>query len=136
MAPGHGRAGGAYLRAQSLPDTHEKIFVLIHLAKSYERLGAIAPAFHRASLLNAHHALHTAIGLSRVLGDGRSLSLGLGNWAGLYQSEHRYEEALFITRQALNAAQSANAPDAEYRWHWRAGQILWAQGHSRQALVA
>ena len=49
--------------------------------------------------------------LAPVASFRRSLSLALGNWAGLYQSEHRYEEALFITRQALNAAQNANAPD-------------------------
>jgi len=123
-------------RAQTLSNTHEKIFVLINIAKSYEQLAGLAPAEGEKSLLKAHVILSGAVDLAQEIADIRALSFALGNLGGLYQSKYRYEEALYLIRAALRAAESLEAPELIYRWRWKEGQILWAQGRTEPAIAS
>jgi CHAT domain-containing protein len=75
-----------------------------------------------------------ATSLARKTRDVRSLSYALGNLGVLYQNESRYEEALFLIRGALRASEEVEAPELMYRWRWREGQILWAQGRTGPAI--
>jgi tetratricopeptide (TPR) repeat protein len=120
--------------ARLLAVTRDKAYVLIHVAKSFERLAAVFPEQKEKSLLAANGALRGALELAQEIGDQRSLSYALGNLGALYQSENRVEEALYLTRQALRAAEGADAPESIYRWHWQAGQLLWAQGKASEAI--
>lgn len=120
--------------AQILPLGHDKIAVLIHTAKTAERLSEVAPATKRAAFAAAYAGLRDAVQLSRELEDTRSLSYALGNLGRLYQRERRFAEALYLTRLAEQAAEEAGAPEALYRWHWQAGQVLWAQGEVEATL--
>ncbi len=123
-------------RAHSLPNTHAKVFVLIHLAKSQERLASTSAAHRRSSLLGAHASLVSADDISEQIDDQRALSYALGNLGALYHGERRNDEALHLTRKALSAAEAAEAPESIYRWHWQEGKILWAQGEPNAALRA
>jgi filamentous hemagglutinin family protein len=114
-----------------------KASALIHLGHSRARLAEFAGAELRpASLLRAHALLQEAASIGRALEDPRLRSYALGNLGLLYRSEHRTEEALALTREALRAAERASAPDALYRWHWQEGQLLWAQGKADPAVRA
>jgi filamentous hemagglutinin family protein len=133
-----GRAKQLLARAsaavQPLGATHETIYIRIHLARSQARLAEASPEDRAASLRAAHAALLAAIELAQELGEPRPLSYALGNLGTLYQSEHRTHEALYLTRQALRAAEAAEAPESLYRWHWQEGQLLWEQGRAREAI--
>lgn len=121
---------------QTLPAGYAKIAVLIHLAKSAERIGAAVPSVKRQSLVAAYTDLREAAMLSREANDLRNVSYALGNLGRLYQTEQRHNEALYLTHLAEQAAEQAHAPDALYRWHWQTGQLLWAQGEWDAALQA
>ena len=121
---------------QTLPSGHAKIDVLIHLAKSAERIAAMVPSAKRQSLVAAYSDLREAAMLSREANDLRNLSYALGNLGHLYQAEQRHSEALYLTHLAQQAAEQVQAPDALYRWHWQTGQLLWAQGEWEAALQA
>ena len=120
--------------AYALTPGHDKIAVLIHVAKTAERLSVAAPASERAALAAAYTVLREAAQLSREIGDARHLSYALGNLGRLYQREQRLAEALYLTRLAEQAAEDAGAPEALFRWHWQAGQVLWAQDEAEAAL--
>lgn len=120
----------------TLPETHQKAAIGIHLAKSYERLAALPSAKREAQLLEAHAALVGAGEAANEIGAELLLSYALGNLAALYQAENRYEEALFLTRQAIRAAEQAGVPESLYRWYWREGQLLWSLGQAAEAVAS
>jgi filamentous hemagglutinin family protein len=126
----------AHARASALPDDHQKITILIHVARSYQGLATAAPEHLETSLLAAHRALSAALELARSTSDQRALSYALGNLGGLYQSENRLDEALYLTRLAARAAEEADAPESLYRWHWQAGRLLWAKARPSAAIAA
>ena len=78
----------------------------------------------------------TGVSHSQRLGDHRLRGFALGNLGALYESEHRYGEALLLTRRAIRAATQAESTESLYRWHWQAGRILWAQGEATAAIAA
>jgi CHAT domain-containing protein len=138
-----GRAASALEFAQrarelsrKLENTSQKVALLIHLARSFRRLAHLTGEFRTRSLLAAHASLGDAIELGRAMQDHRALSYAFGNLGALYQSEHRLDEALYLTRRALAHAERADAPESIYRWHWQAGRILWAQGQTGPAIAS
>ena len=126
----------AVARAQQLPNTNDKVYVLIHLAKTWERLAMASPEQRTSNLINAHAALQTATSLARKMENDRALSYAMGNMGALYRIENRTTEALYLTRQALQAAERADAPESLYRWHWQEGKLLWDQGRVSAAINA
>ena len=109
-------------------------YVWIHLARTHAVLAAHDASMRAEHLLAAHRLL--SLVLADDVTDDRARSYALGNLAELYTSEHRVEEALYLTRQALREATRAGAPEAIYRWHWREGQALWSQGRANDAIRA
>jgi CHAT domain-containing protein len=111
-------------RIDSLEASQQKVYVLIHLGKSYEHLARVSPGQRRAGLLRAHARLAAAIELGGSLGDDRARSYA------------RFVEARYLTRQAIAAAEAANAPESQYRWYWQEGRILWGEGRAAEAVEA
>ncbi|MEM9770990.1 MAG: CHAT domain-containing protein [Cyanobacteria bacterium P01_D01_bin.73] len=68
------------------------------------------------------------------LQDLRSQSLVLGTLGELYDRAGQTEEAQTLWRRSLKLANSANAPEAAYQWHWRLGKNLAAAGDRGEAL--
>ncbi|MEM1426987.1 MAG: tetratricopeptide repeat protein, partial [Cyanobacteria bacterium P01_H01_bin.130] len=62
------------------------------------------------------------------LGDLRSQSQVLGTLGEIYGRAGRAVEAQALWRQSLQLANSANAPEAAYRWHWLLGKSLAKSG--------
>ena len=117
-----------------LPEGYDRTEVRIHIGRSYQRLAEITPEKRGQYLLAAYDVFNAAVTAVRKTDDSRSLSYALGNLGTLYQSENRDEEALYLTREALRKAESADAPELLYRWRWQEGQILWARGQTSPAI--
>lgn len=73
---------------------------------------------------------------AQAANDDRALSFALGNLAALYEEAERGDEALYLTRRALRAAERADAPDALYRASWREGRLLRAGGRREEAVAS
>jgi CHAT domain-containing protein len=121
---------------QSLEPGYETALVLIHRAGSHQRLASESAEHREASLLQAHADLNAATELSGALNASRLRSYALGNLGALYESEGRADEALYLTRLALAEAETADAAEVLYRWHWQEGRLLWQQGRAQRAIEA
>jgi filamentous hemagglutinin family protein len=113
-----------------------EIELWIHLGVTHKNLAQLEPGRREPLLLRANLWLERAAQHALANGDFGAAAQALGNRGGLYESEHRTEEALELTRQALAAAERTGRPDALYRWHSQLGRLLWAQGRASDALDA
>lgn len=115
-----------------LPSSHDKAYALISLARLYDESESAAPKTERK--MKAFNALEEARRTAESLGDSRSLSYALGYQARLYQHAGSIDEALDLTRWALQVAQRVAAPEIAYRWQWQTGRLLAAQGDRDAAI--
>ncbi len=81
-------------------------------------------------------ALAAAGELAARTKDPRTGSYAAGYLGEIHESQGELDAALALTRRALFIAQSANAPESLYLWHWQAGRILRAQGAAPEARVS
>ncbi len=125
-------AGRAVRAAQALPDSHDKAYRLIALAQ----LATASPNPRRDAMLgDAYQWLAQAAAMGERIGDARALSHASGELGKLYEEAGRDEEALSLTQRAVLAAQQANAPEALYRWQWRAARLQAKLGRGDAALA-
>ena len=122
----------AVRQTQTLPASHDQAHHLLAIGQLRRTLpGALA--LHRAQ---AAQQFAAAAAIARQVNDQRSLSYALGYQAQLQQDEGRSAEALAWYRQAVFAAQQADAPELLYRWQWPIGRLLKAQGDHDGAILA
>ncbi len=121
---------------QSLPDNDNKIYALIHLARSYQYLKTSTFTSNNSGLKKAYKRLQQAKQLAVQLKNKRAYSFVMGNLALLYQLENLIPEALFLAQQASHAAEQANAAESTFRWYGLQGQLLWRQGNRDQAIAS
>ncbi|MDX1433393.1 MAG: CHAT domain-containing protein [Gammaproteobacteria bacterium] len=122
----------AFAGVRALPPSHDRAYGLISLARL-----AVEPEdapLDRARALEAYAALNEASTTADAIGDARSLSYALGYQGRLYERAQRPDEALELTRQALQAAQRVAAPEIVYRWQWQTGRLLAAGGDREGAI--
>src|SRR5262249_34034110 len=105
---------------------------LLFIGRVYHRLAATDAAL----VLRAAEVFQKAADLAQTLQDPRALSYAWGYLGRLYEEEHRYQEALNLTRRAVLAAQQVYVPESLALWHWQSGRVLWALGDSPAALDA
>jgi CHAT domain-containing protein/Tfp pilus assembly protein PilF len=129
-------ADEALARIQSLPQSHDKVFGLMSLALAYDDLRSHFPDMSDFLLKLANKTFTEAYAAAEAIGDVRGQSYALGYRGKLYEGEHRYEDALQLTRRAVFAAQQANAPESLYRWQWQTGRLLKALGKIDEAIAA
>lgn len=120
----------------NLPTSFDKAHGLINIGLAYADLRASMESMKDALLLRAAAALNEAAAVAKNLGDGRTRSYALGHLGHLYETQHRLEEALSLSRQATFAAQSVNAPESLYRWLWQTARILASLGKLDDAIAA
>lgn len=116
--------------------SHDQAFALINLGLTYHELRPSLSDSAEPLLLRAAAVLREAATVAEGLGNERILSYAVGHLGHLYETEHRYEEALSLTRRAVFAAQSADAPESLYRWQWQTGRLLAALGKLDEALTS
>src|SRR5262245_10304699 len=116
--------------------SHDKAMNLIQVGLGYQRLRASMPAMDASLLLRAAGVLLEATTVADQIGDARTRSYADGYLGHLYETEHRYDEALQLTRRAVFSAQSANAPESLFRWQWQLGRLLAATGKLDEAIAS
>jgi CHAT domain-containing protein len=120
---------------QSSP-SRETAFLLVSVGVGYRDLRAAGPDPGSELLLRAARALTKADEVADRLGDRRTASYAKGYLGGLYEDGRRYDEALQLTREAIFAAQQAQAPEALYRWQWQVARLHRKMGAVDEALAA
>lgn len=119
-----------------LPPSHDKAHALVRVGHLYARLRAQQPDIQSPLLLRAAGALQESATVAESLGDARTLSYALGYLGHLYETDHRLDDAIHLTRQARFAAQSIDAPESLYRWEWQLGRELGLAGQLDEAIDA
>ncbi|CUS37113.1 conserved exported hypothetical protein [Candidatus Nitrospira nitrosa] len=118
------------------PPSRQTALGLIGVAVTYQRLLPHLPKEHDALLLRTAGALQESSTIAERLGDKRTLSYALGYLGQLYETSFRLDEALQLTRRAVFAAQSVDAPESLYRWQWQLGRQLATIGQLDQAIAS
>jgi len=116
--------------------SHDLAMNLIQVGLGYQQLRASMPTMNAPLLLRAAGVLLKAATIAEQVGDTRMRSYAEGYLGQLYETEHRYDEALQLTRRAVFSAQSANAPESLYRWQWQLGRLLVATGKLDEAITS
>ena len=75
--------------------------------------------------------------LAILLDNATAKAYSYGYLGHCYEQNHRYRDALQLTRQALFfAGQTQESLLLSYLWQWQLGRIFKAQGHQQKAIVA
>ncbi|MBH0200576.1 MAG: CHAT domain-containing protein [Nitrospira sp.] len=127
---------GALDVLRDLPASRPKALGLIGIAVAYQRLLPLLPQEHDPLVLRTAGVLQEAITIAEHQGDKRTLSYALGYQGYLYETEYRLDDALQLTRRALFAAQSVDAPESLYRWQWQLGRQLAVTGQVDAAITS
>ena len=121
---------------KDLDPSHDKATNLIHVGLGYQQLLPAMPDMKAPLLLRAAGVFVEAATVAEKIGDTRTRSYADGYLGHLYETEHRYDEALHLTRRAVFSAQAANAPESLYRWQWQLGRLLAATGKLDEAITS
>ncbi|MEO1429963.1 MAG: CHAT domain-containing protein [Cyanobacteria bacterium J06633_8] len=118
-----------------LPPSRSSIYALVNFAKSLSKL--IESPVATASLnQDSAKILALAIKQAQTLQDLRAQAYALTELGYLYEQTNQLNEALNLSRKALEIAQNANASDITYQAAWQVGRILKAQGRNQEAISA
>ncbi|MBD1936861.1 CHAT domain-containing protein [Microcoleus sp. FACHB-68] len=115
-----------------LPPSRPTIYAQINLARSLIKMGNATAEETR----NAAEILANAVQQAQNLEDKRAEAYALGNLGRVYEENRQWEEGKKLTEKALLLAQSINASDITYQWHWQLGRILKEQGNREDAITA
>jgi CHAT domain-containing protein len=126
----------AFDEISRFPPSFDKAHGLVNIGLAYADLRPLMEAMSDRLLLRAAVALNDAAAVAKSIGDARTQSYALGHLGHLYETEHRYGEALSLSRQAVFTAQSANAPESLYRWQWQMGRVLASSNKLDEAIAA
>ncbi|HWN08485.1 MAG TPA: CHAT domain-containing protein, partial [Pyrinomonadaceae bacterium] len=121
---------------RALEPSHDKAAGLVNIGLAYFDLRSNLPDVKDSLLLLAHQPLGEAGTTAESIGDRRTASYAWGHLGRLYEEEHRYQEALQLTRRATFAAQHVNAPESLYRWEWQTARLLRKIGSIDDAIGA
>lgn len=80
--------------------------------------------------------LAQAVEIAKSLKDQRSESYAIGTLGELYEQSGQLSDAKGLTQQALVKAESIDAQDIAYQWHWQMGRILQKQSNIPAATAA
>ena len=119
---------------KNLPPSRQKSLGLIGIALAYQRLIPALPGERDPLMVLTAGGLQEAATIAEEQDDRRALSYALGYLGYLYETESRLDEAMQLTRKALFAAQSVDAPESLYRWQWQLGRQLAATGQLDAAI--
>ena len=123
-------------QVKNLEDSYFKAYGLINIGIAYRDLRRHLPESNKRLLVLASEAFNEAIVVAENIGDPRTASFALGYLGNLYEDQHRYQEALQLTRKAVFSAQRINAHESLYRWHWQTGRLLKSLGKIDDAISA
>ena len=112
----------------NLPPSQTNIYARINLVQSLLKLNTKPETIAQISA--------TAVQQAKNLADKRAESFALGTLGSVYEQTKQFSNAQKLTQQALTIAQTINAPDISYRWHWQLGRLLGKQGKIQNAITS
>ncbi|MEA5506965.1 CHAT domain-containing protein [Halotia wernerae UHCC 0503] len=115
----------------NLPLSQVAVYARIHFAQSLMKQQSV-----NDSKASAAKMLATTVKLAQTLSDKRAESYAIGTLGKLYEYDKQWLNAQNLTQQALNLAESVNAPDIAYNWYWQLGRLLKQQGDIKGAIAA
>jgi CHAT domain-containing protein/Flp pilus assembly protein TadD len=114
-----------------LPPSRLAVYTQIDVAQSLMKIGrggAREAEGESEFIPVSARLLANAVQQARSLKDARAESYAVGTLGTLYEQTRQWDNAQALTQQALNLAQTINAPDIAYQWQWHLGRLLKAQG--------
>jgi CHAT domain-containing protein len=126
----------ALAASERFADPRARAQLLIHIGRTRALLAERHAAARGSAARRAAELFRRAGEAADAGGDERLRSYALGYRGELYERRGRRSDALKLTRQAIYAAQLADAPDALYRWQWQLGRLEIAAGQSEPGLAA
>ncbi|MDZ8089308.1 MAG: CHAT domain-containing protein [Nostoc sp. DedQUE12b] len=110
-----------------LPASVKTIYAQINLAQSLMKFGTTPEAIAQICA--------KALQQAQDLADKRAESFALGTLGSVYEQTKQWSIAQNLTEQALLVAETINAPDIAYLWHWQLGRLLKQQGEIESAIA-
>ena len=130
------RLAQAQTTVSLLPDSHDKAYLLIRIARLQQQLAAALPTRRATLTRDAYTGLQEAARIAEKLGDPRAASWAWGYLGELYETHGRINEAMDLTRRAIYVIQGLNAPELLFRWQWQQARLLKAQADNAAAIQA
>ncbi len=115
----------------NLPPSRTAANIRINFAESLQKM-----IQHDLEPKDAARMLAQAVQMAKSLKDERSESYALGTLGELYEQTGQLSDAKDLTQQALAKAESIDAQDITYQWHWQMGRILQKQSNISGATAA
>ncbi|MEH2229165.1 MAG: CHAT domain-containing protein [Nostoc sp.] len=108
----------------SLPPSRTAVNYRINFAQSLSKMtqNSVGPK-------DVAKMLAQAVQVAKSLKDERTESYALGTLGGLYEQSGQLADAKSLTQQALVKAESIDAQDIAYQWHWQMGRVLQKQSN-------
>ncbi|BAZ50059.1 tetratricopeptide TPR_4 [Nostoc sp. NIES-4103] len=115
----------------SLPPSRTAVNYRINFAQSLSKMiqNSVQPK-------DVAQILAPAVQVAQSLKDERTESYALGTLGELYEKIGQLSDAKNLTQQALFKAESIDAQDIAYQWHWQMGRILQKQSDIPAATAA
>lgn len=120
--------------AEKLPDSRDKAYLLVRIARLQQQLAASLPEQQTTLIRAAYDGLQQAEQVAERVNDPRARSWAWGYLGELYESQGRVDDAMQLTRQAIYALQGLHAPELLFRWEWQQGRLLKAGGNTGKAI--
>jgi CHAT domain-containing protein len=136
LAGVEGGLAQALAASERFSDPSARAQLLIHVGRTYALLARRHATARGSATRRAAAAFERAREVAAGAGDERLRSYALGYLAELYERRGQRGDALKLTRQAIYAAQLADAPDALYRWQWQLGRLEIDAGRTEEGLAA
>ncbi|MBD2778918.1 CHAT domain-containing protein [Iningainema tapete] len=115
----------------NLPPSRTAVNHLINFAQSLSKMIQYEIKPKDVALMLAQ-----AVQVAKNLKDERTESYALGTLGELYEQTGQLSDAKDLTQQALVKAESIDAQDIAYQWHWQIGRILQKQSNIPAATAA
>ncbi|MGB6296518.1 MAG: tetratricopeptide repeat protein, partial [Rivularia sp. (in: cyanobacteria)] len=112
----------------NLPASQTNIYARINLVQSLLKLNTKPETIAQIAA--------TAVQQAQNLADKRAESAAMGTLGSVYEQTKQFSNAEKLTKQALTIAQTINAADISYRWHWQLGRLLKQQGKIESAIAS
>ena len=112
----------------NLPPSQTNIYARLHLVQSLLKLKTEPETLAQITAI--------AVKQAKNLADKRAESFALGTLGSVYEKTKQFSNAEKLTKLALTIAQTINAPDISYRWHWQLGRLLKQQGKIESAIAS
>jgi tetratricopeptide (TPR) repeat protein len=125
----------ALIEAEPLEASHTAGFLLLRIGQT-DRQIRISERSGINRVFRAYRAFQSALKIAEQLHDLRIETYAFGYLAQLYQEDGQPENALALTRRAIQAAQESQMPEALYRWEWQLGRLLQTQHQTEQSISA